>query len=269
MTATVDARAAQKLRGAIYEGDVMLRFKDALGNYGARLGPISPVKLALNPGETTIMTRALKLRGQWGQRVDPVTTEAAEPTVAFETDDTNAELIRLALRGTINTVSQTAETVADEIVAVARKDDWLQLPHKNISMTGFSGKHASAGSALVAGTDYELQDIWLQYGLVWIPAGSSIAANEACEWSYSAGAVTGSNLIGNTEAQTTLNLEMFGINRVDRSPMHLVIHEIAVSSASETDFAGSEYFKPQFSGVMSTPPGKSGPYEIETLTFAP
>lgn len=267
MTVTVNSRAAQGLKGAIYEGDIIIRFKDSNGEWGQRIGPISPVKLALNPGEVTIMTRPLKLRGMWGQRVDPVTSEAAEPTVAFETDDTNAELIRLALRGTRQTVTQAAATVADTVVAVPRTGDWVQLPHRNIAITGFSGKHGN-DAVLVDGTDYELQDIWLQYGLVWIPSGSSIAADEECQWSYTAGAVTGSNLIGNTESQTTLNLEMFGTNRVDRSSIHLVVHEIAVSSATETDFAGSEYFKPQFSGVMSTPTGKAGPYEIETLTFA-
>ncbi|MGB2971454.1 MAG: hypothetical protein WBD29_03680 [Candidatus Competibacter sp.] len=268
MTATVDARAAQQLKGAIYEGDILIRIKDANGNWGGRIGPITPAKLALNPGETTVITRTLKLRGMWGQRADPVTTEAAEPTVAFETDDANAELIRLALRGTFETVSEAAAAdVTDEVVAVPRKGDWLQLPHRNIAVAGFAGKHA-AGAALVAGADYVLQDIWLQYGLVWIPPASSIAPGELCKWSYDAGAVAGTNLIGNTEAQTTLSLEMFGTNRVDRSSIHLTIHEIAVTSATETDFAGSEYFKPQFSGVMSTPNGKAGPYEIETLTFA-
>ncbi|MBK7982103.1 MAG: hypothetical protein IPP10_14580 [Candidatus Competibacteraceae bacterium] len=268
MTATVDARAALQLKGAIYEGDILIRFKDANGNFGARIGPISPVKLAINPGETTVKTRTLKLRKMWGQRADPVTTEAAEPKVAFETDDANAELIRLALRGTVEAVNEAAAAdVTDEAVPVPRKGDWLQLPHRNIAVAGFSGKHA-AGAVLVAGTDYVLQDIWLQYGLVWIPATSTIAPNEACKWSYDAGAVTGTNLIGNTEAQVTLNVEMFGTNRVDQSSIHLVIHEIAVTSATETDFAGSDYFKPQFSGVMSTPNGKAGPYEIETLTFA-
>ena len=52
MTATVDARAAQQLKGAIYEGDILIRIKDANGQWGARIGPISPVKLAINPGET-------------------------------------------------------------------------------------------------------------------------------------------------------------------------------------------------------------------------
>ncbi len=268
MTSTVNARAEQKLRGAIYEGDILIRIKDSSGNWSGNIGPISPAKLAINPGETTVTTRTLKLRGMWGQRADPVTTEAAEPKVAFQTDDTNAELIRLALRGTLEPVTQVAAAVAAEVVAVPRVGDWLKLPHKNIAMAGFSATHAGAGAALIEGVDYELQDIWLQYGLVWIPAGSAIAADEACEWTYAAGAVSGTNLIGNTEAQTTLAIEMFGTNRVDGDSIHLSIHEVAVTSATEADFAGSDYFKPQFSGVMSTPLGKPGPYEIEILTFA-
>lgn len=267
MTATVDARLAQAIRGAIYEGDVLIRLKSAAGAWGTRIGPLSPIKLAINPGDTTIKTRILKLRGMWGQRADPVTTEAAEATVAFETDDATQGLIEASLRAVRVAVAAAGGTATDEVSEAEGPGTWLQLAHQNIKAAGFSGKHAN-DSALAAGTDYALQDIWLQYGLIWIPATSSIAAGEDCKWTYTHGAVSGSNLIGNKVAQVTMGIELFGSNRVDGSQIHLIVHEAAINKATETDFAGSDYFKPNFSGVMSTPPGKEGPYEIASLTFA-
>ncbi|MCP5197308.1 MAG: hypothetical protein H6974_11055 [Gammaproteobacteria bacterium] len=267
MTATADARLAQNLDGMFFEGDVLIRAKDSNGNWGKRIGPISPVKLALNPGSSTTISRKLRLRGQWGQVANTVASEAAEPTVTFETDDAGQELILLALRATSEVVAETGNTVVDGVTAVAFLGSWLQLPHRNIAVSGFAGKHAN-DSALTAGTDYVLQDIWTKYGLIWIPESSGIAAAEACKWSYTYGDVSGSKITGNALAQVSLNLELFGVNRTDSSDVHLVIHESVVSEGADLDFAATEFFKPNFSGKMVTPAGQAGPYYIEPLTFA-
>lgn len=267
MTATADARLAQNLDGMFFEGDVLIRAKDAAGNWGKIIGPISPVKLALNPGSSTTVSRKLRLRGQWGQVANSVASEAAEPTVAFETDDAGSELILLAMRASTEAVSETGSSVSDGVTAVPFLGSWLQLPHRNIAVTGFSGKHAN-DSALTAGTDYVLQDIWTQYGLIWIPATSSIAVDEACKWTYTYGTVTGTKITGNALSQVSLKLEMFGTNRTDSSAMHLKVHEIVVSEGADLDFAATDFFKPNFSGKMVTPAGEAGPYFMEPLAFA-
>lgn len=267
MTATADARLAQNLDGMFFEGDVLIRAKDTSGNWGKRIGPISPVKLALNPGSSTTTSRKLRLRGQWGQVANTVASEAAEPSCSFETDDAGSELILLAMRATSEAVSETGNSVTDGVTAVEFLGSWLQLPHRNIAITGFSGKHAN-DSALTAGTDYVLQDIWTKYGLVWIPATSGIAAAEACKWSYTYGDVAGTKITGNALSQVSLNIELFGVNRTDSSDVHLVIHESVVSEGADLDFAATDFFKPNFSGKMVTPAGQNGPYYIEPLTFA-
>jgi hypothetical protein len=207
MTATVDARAAQQLKGAIYEGDILIRIKDANGNWGGRIGPISPAKLALNPGETTVITRTLKLRGMWGQRADPVTTEAAEPKVAFETDDANAELIRLALRGTFEAVSEAAAAdVTDEVVAGAAQGRLAPAPAPQYRRRRLCGQaRGRRGAGRPARTTCcktsGCNTAWCGFRLT-----STIAPGELCKWSYDAGAVAGTNLIGNTEAQSHAEL---------------------------------------------------------------
>ncbi|MER2526365.1 MAG: hypothetical protein ABTR07_00375 [Candidatus Competibacter denitrificans] len=265
---TVRARAAQNLAGMIFEGDTILRVKLDDGTLGKPIGPISPLKLAINPGDATIKTRELHLRGMAGQRADPVTIESAEPTFAMETDDAGGELLLLALRASESALAEGGGSVTDEVVPVKFKDSWLQLPHRNIVLAGFVGKHAN-DSALVAETDYGLQDIWLQHGMIFIPGDSTIAVDEACKWSYAYKAVSGKTLLGNQVAQVTMQVELFGTNRVNKKPVKVTIFECTVNKATEIDFAANDYIKPNFSGVMTTPVGKSAPYQIEELAFAP
>lgn len=268
MSMTVAARTAQNLVGMMFEGDAVIRAKQSNGTLGKPIGPISPLKLAINPGDATIKTRTLRLRGMYNQRADPVVMESAEPTVALETDDAGGELILLALRATASAIAEGAGTVVSTVVPVPFKDSWLQLPHRNITLAGFSGKHAN-DSALVVDTDYGLQDIWLQHGMVWIPASSTIAVDEGCKWSYTYKAVSGTGILGNQVSQVTLQIELFGVNRVNQKPVKVTIYECTVNKATEVDFAANDYIKPNFSGVMTTPIGKSAPYLIEELTFAP
>lgn len=264
---TALARAAQNLVGVVFEGDVMMWPKQADGLWGNAIGPVSPIKLAISPGDAKITTRPLRLRGMFGQRADPFTSEAAESTLVMETDDASKEVILLALRGTSSLISEAGGTVTNGVTAVKEKGTWLQLPNRNIVAAGFAGKHAN-DTALTAGTDYVLENIWLQHGLIWIPSVSTIAANEACKWSYTYKAVTGTSIQGSQIAQVTMKIEMFGVNRIDSRPVHVLIHETTVNKATEIDFAANGYIKPNFSGVMTTPVGKSSPYEIEYLTFA-
>jgi len=264
---TVAARAAHHLTGMFFEGDVLIRARDINGAWGKRIGPVSPVKLAINPGSASTISRKLRLRGQWGQVADTVANESAEPTLQFETDDAGQELILLAMRATSEAISEAGGTATDEVTAVPAKGTWLQLPDRNIAVTGFAGKHAN-DSALTEGTDYVLQDIWLQYGLIFIPETSTISVAEACKWTYTHGAVSGSRITGNRMAQVNLNIELFGVNRTDNSKVHLVVHESVVSEGADLDFAATDFFKPNFSGTLITPSGQAGPYYIEPLTLA-
>jgi hypothetical protein len=188
--------------------------------------------------------------------------------VAFETDDAGAELLLLAMRATQTTVSEAQGPTADEVVTVAHKGSWLQLPDRNIASAGFSGKLAN-NTALVENTSYVLQDIWLEHGLVWIPAGAAMAEGEACKWTYNHGAVAGRKITGNVLAQVNLNIELFGVNRTDSSKVRLFIHEAVVAEGADLDFAATEFFKPNFGGTLITPTGQTGPYFIEPLTLTP
>lgn len=262
------ARLAHNLVGMVFEGDVLLRPKQADGSLAKAIGPISPVKLAISAGDAKITTRPLRLRGKFGQRADPFTSEAAESTVVLETDDAGESLILLALRATSAAISEAGGTVTNGVTKVVDKGAWLVLPNRNIVASGFAGKHAN-DTALVAGTDYVLDPIWLIHGMIWIPPGSTITPGEDCKWSYTYKGVTGTALYGSQVAQVTFQLEMFGTNRIDSKPVHVVIHETTVNKSTEVDFAANGYIKPNFSGVMTTPVGKPSPYLIESLTFAP
>lgn len=272
MTATTAARSAFNLNGLILEGDILIRIQDEAGAYGPRVGPISPIKLALNAGDSTIAERKLRLRGMYGQITNSVVTEAGIPTVAFETDDAGSNLILPSLRATEEAVDEDAGSVTDGVTAVPRLGDWLVFPHRNIAVTGFAGKKADGTTALTANTDYVAQDIWLKFGRLWIPATSGITAAESCKWTYTYGAVSGTRLLGNTRSQVKLEIEFFGVNRAAQAgeprDIYLKIFEATVNKGSELDLAASDYFKPNFSGTMVTPLGQSSPYYVEFLSFA-
>ncbi|TVR59426.1 MAG: hypothetical protein EA420_15955 [Candidatus Competibacteraceae bacterium] len=262
------ARSAHNLVGMFFEGDVLIRARDVNGVWGKRIGPVSPIKLAINPGSATTIERKLRLRTQWGQVADSVANESAAPTVAFETDDAGSELLLLAMRATETPISVAQGQRNQQVTAVPHKGSWLQLPDRNIASAGFSGRKANA-TALTAGTDYVLQDIWLEHGLIWIPEASTINVDEACDWTYNYGAVAGRKITGNVLAQVNLNIELFGVNRTDSSKVRLFIHEAVVAEGADLDFAATEFFKPNFGGTLITPTGQAGPYFIEPLTLTP
>lgn len=271
MTATTEARVAQSINGLFVEGDILVQIQDASGNYGKVIGPISPVKMTINSGDSTTKERKLRLRGLSGQVANSVPLESGTPTFAFETDDAGHNLILPALRASSETVNESGSSVTDGVTTVPFLGSWLELPHRNIAVTGFAGKKAN-DTPLVSGTDYVLQDIWLQYGRVWIPETSAIVADEGCKWTYTYGDVGGSRVLGNQLSQVRMIIEMFGVNTAakpgDPKDIYLKIKEGTISKGSELDFAATDYFKPNFGGTMATPSGETSPYIVEFLTFA-
>lgn len=260
------ARSAQGLDGLYWEGDLKLRRQDESGNWGKWIGPINSTKLAITPGDVEAKNRLARMRGQSGQSLNTVLRPSPDSlTVIF--DDVSADLIALAVRGTIAEINETGGTVSAEAVTVPYLGSWIELPDRNISTTGFSATQPSAGAALVAGTDYGPIDY--ANGWVFIPEGSAVVAGTAPEFSYTHFDVTGFRVLGAKTTQSVVELMHVGKNLATLKPGRVRVWQATLTNDQELDFQGDDFQSISLSGPVATPTGKAEPYEIDNnLTFA-
>jgi hypothetical protein len=268
------ARAAQNLYPAFYELDILIRIQASDGTYGQRIGPIESTTVAITPSVPNKITQLSALRGRTGQANASVSVPNEAPKIGLAfADSANADLVRLALKGETTSLTQASSTATNTVMAVPYLGSWLRLGHRNIQTTGFSGKLAN-DTALVANTDYVIDATWLKSGLVWIPATSNIPAGNACKWSYTYYAVSGTITQGDKLSSMTIDLVGFGKNLVRDSAgvqqeLELEVWQVDLDSNATFNFRSEgQTLTFDFTGTLITPSGKDSPYEIRYPVFA-
>lgn len=271
---TTLARAAQNLYPAFYELDVIIRIQASDGTFGKRLGPIESTTVAITPSVPTKITQLSALRGRTGQANASVSVPNEAPKIGLSfADSASADLVRLALKGETSSLTQASSTATNTVMAVTHLGSWLRLAHRNIQTSGFSGKLASDVS-LTANTDYVIDATWLKSGLVWIPATSTIPEGNACKWSYTYYAVSGSTTKGDKLSSMTIDLIGYGKNLVRdasgvQQELELEVWQIDLDSNATFNFrAEGKTLTFDFTGTLITPSGQDSPYEIRYPVFA-
>lgn len=259
-------RADQGLAPSILIGDMMFRLKDPYGNWGELFGPITVGEMTLDPGKPTQELIKSGLIETYTQVIGAVMTPG-DPSITIKLSDAGVNVLNLALRGTITAVTEAGNTVTNGEVNVVQKGAWLQFPHRNIAASGFSGK--SDTTDLVAGTDYLLDDMYLKYGMIYIPTtATNVDLAENQTWSYTYGAVSGSRIDAMQLADMRLQIDMPIQDRNTLNRGFLKVWEAAVSPSSGIDVASNKKIELTLTGIPMTPSGKVAPYYIEWITFA-
>lgn len=117
------------------------------------VGEAYPLSLQLSDGDpVTITGRTCITRGKIiGSKPTP-----GEATGSLTLHEYTAYNVALALKGKIESVSESAATLTDEEVALFEVGQWSKIPAAHLDNVTVTG---SGGSALVEGTDYQINKI--------------------------------------------------------------------------------------------------------------
>lgn len=131
----------------------------------------------------------------------------------------------------------------------------------SVSQTFASGAvTGAAGTAYVAGTDYEVNK---PLGMIRALANGAILDGEPLKVSASYGAYTGTRITGATLNSITCRVVFDGINLVDKTPVVVKVDQVSISSKAAVDFLADSFGSVPLSGQMVTLPGRSGPFTVE------
>jgi hypothetical protein len=234
-------------------GDVYIdRLTDA-GVATGYLDPVNTTKLAITQPDPDTKTRVSNMKDTLGQALDSINIpKPAELSIAF--DDQPADILAMALLGSVVDYSQGAGTVSDEAKTLVH-GKWVSLAHRNINTSGFNVSTAAAPTVpLVEGTDYQVNRA---AGLV---KALTAGAGAACLVDYGYAAVEGSSITGGTRPICKCKILVDGKNLSNGKLCKLEIDEATLSPTGEIDLLNGEFVTTELQGTMKTLTGMTNPY---------
>lgn len=247
------------MAGFLGSGDVYI---DRLNDDGSSAGGLvrmgNATLFSLEP-RTETRERTSRGRDTYGQVQDSVSL--AQPSILRVTfDEVDRDNLALALMGTIAPLNRAAAVIAAEPVT-AREGRFVRLAHGNVAEAGFAvTRAAGGGAAYVLGTDYDVN--W-RLGMLRALASGAIPDGEALLVAYTAQAVTGDRIEGQTRAQIKAHLMLDGRNQVDGASVVVDVPQAVLSPSSAFDFLADDFATLELQGSAVTPAGAAAPFTVE------
>lgn len=238
------------MSGLLLAGDLYLDRLTSGGVAQGYLDAINCTKLALSQPDPTKITRVSNMRATLGQNLDVVQIANA-PEIAIDIDDAPADILAMALLGTVLTLTASSAT-GTAWNTTAKLGKWVYVGRKGLSALTVTGK--------TLGTDYAVD---LAGGLVKALAGGTIADNAAIAGTYDAAALSGSKITGLTNQTTLLKLLLIGTNLANGKAVRLEVDQAVVSPTGEIDLLGRKYVTTSLKGELKTVSGAGEPFRYE------
>ncbi|NWO05823.1 MAG: hypothetical protein HLX50_09050 [Alteromonadaceae bacterium] len=240
--------------GLIFAGNIyMSEIVD--GVPGEFAGPINVSRLEMTPPQPESVNRTSYQRDTYGQVLDSVNLPGEAPRMAMDFDSLPSGLLADALAGTSEAYSATVQTVTGEAVTL-KQGLWKKLPYPNVDENTISVTLDSDGTTeLVRGTDYDVEPV----------SGLIRALNEtgavAVTVDFDTLQASGQRILGATEISKSRQIIMDGVNLVTGKKAHVTIHSASFSATQALDLMAREMITGTLEGTMTTPSGKTSPYE--------
>ena len=238
------------MSGKVFSGNIYVAPVDVNGVMtGGLIGPLNTQKLELVTPAPTLIDQVSKQNGTVGQLLSQAAVPKAT-SLNTEFDDTGDQrVLAFALNGIVNAYSQAGGSIVAEVVQGRALGDWVPLA--NIHVSAVVVKDSAAAITYTAGTDYLVD---AKAGLVKPLAGGTITPNESLKISYTAAAVTGSDVQGSLVASNLLRVQGNLINLVDGTESRFVCPIYHASSSGNNDLLGQKMLVAGLGGAMFVPP---------------
>lgn len=246
-------------RAFIGSGDVLMNPYDPVTGLQTGWVPAgSADKFGIKPN-SEIKSKKSKGRYTYGQTIATVAL-AGEADLAITFGEINKDNIRLAFMGRQSALNVAAGgVVVDEAFVAPALDKFKALLNANLT-SAVTVKHTSGSPTYALGTDYEVN---YSTGMIRPLSTGAITEGQSLKVSYTSIAVTGTRILGSTDAQLRAAFMLDGQNQVDNAPVLVNVWEGVVTPSDEFDFLADDWGQLTLTGKMTTPIGKPSPYTVD------
>ena len=248
-------------KGLLLAGDVYIAEVLSAGVYGPAIGPINVTKLEFTPPTTEEKNRISNKKANFGQALDSVQVAKDPAKLAIIWDTATKNLLADAVGGKAYAYSKDITEFTDETVTLSI-DGYVELANQSIDTETWSVTPAASGTALVEGTDYEVnRDMGLIRAL-------RTEGEIAVKVSGKTKAVTGTRIAGATEITKPRRVLVDGINLSTNEKVRVTAHQVTFSATGATDLMSGEFTEGELEGTLVTPSGKDAPWEMIVIDAA-
>lgn len=237
--------------GLIAAGDLYMDFLD---DAGASTGfvLVGNCKKFAPKVETETKENKLNGRDTLGQTADSY-TRITSSTISLVFNRYDPNLLAAAFMG--SAVDQTAIAGVYTATITGVQDKWVDTGKVDIDTCVV--KDVTDVTTYVAGTDYEVNK---RTGMIKV---LTVALDgDVLHITGNLLAKTGSKITGATRPMVNVAMRLDGKNFADGAAVQVKVWRVQLRSDSEFDFMGEDFPELSFSGTMTTPTGKSWPFEI-------
>lgn len=236
--------------GLIAAGDLYMDFLDDAGaSTGFQL--VGNCKKFAPKVETETKENKLNGRDTLGQTADSY-TRITSSTISLVFNRYDPNLLAAAFMG--SAVDQTADAGAYTSTITGIKDKWVDTG--SVGLDTCVVKDATDTTTYVDGTDYEVNK---RTGMIKVL--TTDLNGDELHVTGNLLAKTGSKITGATRPMVNVALRLDGKNMAGGSPILVTVWRAQLRVDSEFDFMGEDFPELAFSGTMTTPTGKSWPFE--------
>lgn len=134
----------------------------------------------------------------------------------------------------------------------------------NVSQTFASGAITGAvGSSYTLGTDFLIN---AQLGLVKALSTGAIFEGQPLKVSGTYDAISGTQILGGTQAQLRVRMKLDGKNFADDTPCIVTVFEAVIAADAAFDFLSDNFATVTMPGRMKTPTGYNSPFTVDLRT---
>lgn len=205
-------------------------------------------ELTITKPDPDVKQRISRMDESYGQALGAISIPKPEE-LTFTTDSLPPQYLSMALLGVPAAITQAVANDAPGTF-VAKLDTWIPLSHVELTEFAITGK--------TEGTDYLVS---LAGGLVKPLSTGTIAADSTVDYTLSAPARAGTEIVAGTQSLIQLSLFGTGINADTGKRCGLEIYKTNVSPSGGMSFISDDYISVQFKGTLIKPENKAGAWK--------
>jgi hypothetical protein len=237
--------------GLIAGGDLYMDFLDDNGNSTGYV-LVGNCKKFAPKVETETKENKLNGRATLGQTADSY-TRITSSTISLVFNRYDPTLLAAAFMG--SAVDQTAVLGAYTASITGIKDKWVSVGQYDLATCVV--KDVTDTTTYVLDTDYAVN---LRTGMIKV---LTVALDtDTLHITGNVAAKTGSKITGATRPMVNVALRLDGKNFADGAAIQVTVWRAQIRAESEFDFMGEDFPELSFTGTMTTPTGKSWPFEV-------
>jgi hypothetical protein len=223
------------------------------------LGPVNITKLELNSIKQEQERLISNMEGSWGEALASVAKPTDPGTMVMEFNSMPTELLSLVIGADVTALTQTADTITDEVVTTIL-DTWVPLANKFLdSATPLVLETDGTPDVAIATSKYEVD---YNAGLIRAIHADAVGVGKLV--TYKKLLITAGETYAAGKAKSAY-IMLYGtaIEKVTGNAGLLTIYKASVSPSSAYDWVKGGFAAGALTGDLITPTGFGSPYLFE------